>query len=152
MTGYYESPVGVIAYEYQNDMLIKMGFVAHKKNDIINPTIHEQLHAYFSGSLKVFQIDLELHTYTPFQQDVFHALLRIPYGTTKSYKDIAKMIGRPFAYRAVGQACKKNPIAIIVPCHRVIGSDKQLTGYRGKTHIDQKKKLLNLEKQYVQFK
>lgn len=81
---------------------------------------------------------------TPFQEKVWQELLKIPYGKTKTYKEIASAIGHPNAYRAVGQACKKNPLPIIIPCHRVIGSNGNLGGYsRGKK---MKMRLLEMEK------
>ncbi len=82
---------------------------------------------------------------TPFQRDVWEAMLKIPYGQTKSYQEIAMMINRPKALRAVGQACKRNPIGIIVPCHRVIGKDGSMTGYSGKEYVGLKRKLLDHE-------
>lgn len=81
---------------------------------------------------------------TIFQRKVWHKIMKIPYGKTKTYKQIAIAIGHPHSYRAVGQACKKNPIPIIIPCHRVVGSNGSLGGYsRG---IGAKKYLLRLEK------
>ncbi len=81
---------------------------------------------------------------TPFQRSVWHALCEIPYGETRSYKDIAARIGKPLAARAVGQANNRNPVMIIVPCHRVIGSGGELTGYASGVYV--KKFLLELEK------
>jgi O-6-methylguanine DNA methyltransferase len=86
---------------------------------------------------------------TPFQKEVWQAMLEIPFGKTMSYLEIAKKINRPKAVRAVGQACKRNPIGIVVPCHRVIGSDGSLTGYSGKNFIHVKQKLLDHERRYV---
>ncbi len=82
---------------------------------------------------------------TPFEKHVWDRLREIPYGKTKSYAEIAKEVGSPKACRAVGQACKKNPIGIVVPCHRVIGKDGSMTGYSGKEFVDLKKKLLEHE-------
>ena len=89
-----------------------------------------QLDAYFEGSLKTFDLPLRLFG-TPFQMAVWNALKTIPYGETRSYGDIARAIGHPKAYRAVGMANHRNPVAIVIPCHRVIGSDGALTGYGG---------------------
>lgn len=89
-----------------------------------------QLDAYFEGSLKTFDLPLRLSG-TPFQMAVWNALKTIPYGETRSYGDIARVIGHPKAYRAVGMANHRNPVAIVIPCHRVIGSDGTLTGYGG---------------------
>ena len=101
-----------------------------------------QLDAYFAGELTTFEVDLHLGG-TQFQRRVWAALQTIPYGETRSYGDIARQIGSPTASRAVGMANGRNPISIIVPCHRVIGSAGQLTGYGG--GIDRKRRLLELE-------
>jgi len=102
----------------------------------------QQLAAYFRGDLRQFTCKLDLIG-TEFQKDCWQALLRIPYGKTRSYADIAREIGRPHAFRAVGQANHDNPIAIIVPCHRVVGANGTLTGYGG--GLNTKEKLLRLE-------
>lgn len=101
-----------------------------------------QLEEYFAGKREQFQVQLAARG-TPFQQEVWQALQRIPYGTTCSYGDLAHEIGRPRAVRAVGTANGANPIAIIVPCHRVIGSNGTLTGYAG--GVERKQLLLELE-------
>lgn len=90
----------------------------------------DELQRYFAGERITFSCPLDLHG-TPFQLAVWQALCTIPYGETRSYADIARLIGRPTAYRAVGAANGANPVAIIVPCHRVIGSSGALTGYGG---------------------
>ena len=102
-----------------------------------------QLDAYFAGELTDFDVELDLRG-TEFQQRVWKALLTIPYGETRSYGEIAEQIGAPGAARAVGLANGRNPIAVIVPCHRVIGASGQLTGYGG--GLDRKQTLLELEK------
>ena len=89
-----------------------------------------QLREYFDGKRKSFDLPLSYHG-TPFQMEDWEALLTIPYGETRSYKQIAEQIGRPRAYRAVGMANHRNPISIIVPCHRVIGHNGSLVGYGG---------------------
>jgi len=89
-----------------------------------------QLTAYFDGTLKEFDVPLAMRG-TPFQLRVWEELVRIPYGTTMSYGELARRVGNPNASRAVGLANGRNPISIIVPCHRVIGSDGKLTGYGG---------------------
>ena len=150
MIGYYQSPIGIIQYTYEKNVVFSMGFVDQIDNELKNDWINQQLKDYFQGKRQTFDVSVDFHQYTPFQQDVFKALLSIPYGTTKTYLDIAKMIKRPKAYRAVGQACKKNPVGIIIPCHRVIGSQKQLTGYHGKSQIHLKKKLLAHEKNVIE--
>lgn len=102
-----------------------------------------QLGAYFAGELTSFDVDLEL-VGTEFQRRVWAALQTIPYGETRSYGEIAAQIDAPGASRAVGLANGRNPIGIIVPCHRVIGSSGSLTGYGG--GLDRKRALLELEK------
>lgn len=102
----------------------------------------EQLDAYFAGEATSFDLDLA-PSGTPFQLEVWRALTRIPYGTTWSYGELAAAIGRPSAARAVGAANGRNPISIIVPCHRVIGASGNLTGYGG--GLDRKSLLLDLE-------
>lgn len=101
-----------------------------------------QLQAYFTGELKEFTVQLRLHG-TPFQQTVWDQLRRIPYGETRSYGDLADALGNPGASRAVGLANGKNPIGIIVPCHRVVGANGSLTGYGG--GLDRKQRLLDFE-------
>ena len=103
----------------------------------------DQLDAYFAGELTDFDLELDLRG-TDFQQRVWKALLTIPYGETRSYGEIAEQIGAPGSARAVGLANGRNPIAIIVPCHRVIGASGSLTGYGG--GLERKQTLLELEK------
>lgn len=105
----------------------------------------EQLGAYFAGKLKKFDLKLAPEG-TPFQLNVWQALQDIPYGHTISYGELARRIGRPKACRAVGGANARNPLAIVVPCHRVIGSDGGLTGFGG--GLETKKALLALEQKY----
>lgn len=106
-------------------------------------TANEQLQAYFAGHLRQFDLPLDLRGGTAFQQAVWHALLRIPVGETTSYGEISRRISKPLAIRAVGTAIGRNPISIIVPCHRVVGADGSLTGYAG--GLDRKLALLQLE-------
>jgi len=101
-----------------------------------------QLAGYFSGQRRHFDLPLDLHG-TPFQRSVWLALLRIASGQTQSYGDIARAVGSVKAVRAVGAAVGRNPISVIVPCHRVMGSDGSLTGYAG--GLDRKRALLSLE-------
>jgi methylated-DNA-[protein]-cysteine S-methyltransferase len=102
-----------------------------------------QLNEYFSGKRKKFSLALEMRG-TPFQKDVWEALLAIPFGETRSYGQLAKQLGNPRATRAVGAANGRNPVSIIVPCHRVIGSSGKLTGFAGGLAV--KAQLLNLER------
>ena len=101
-----------------------------------------QLKAYFSGKLRAFDLPLAAEG-TDFQRRVWKALFKVPYGTTANYGDIARSVGNPAAARAVGLANGRNPIAIIVPCHRIIGSSGKLVGYGGGLH--NKQALLKLE-------
>ncbi len=102
----------------------------------------EQLEEYFLGQRRKFNFALDLRG-TEFQLACWHALLKIPYGETRTYADIARAVGRPQGFRAVGMANNRNPIAIVVPCHRVIASDGTLCGYGGGLGV--KRKLLELE-------
>lgn len=116
--------------------------IKEKKNEF-SENIILQLNEYFSGVRKSFDLKLNL-TGTNFQKKVWEALGNIPYGETKSYKEIAIEVGSPKAFRAVGSANNKNPIPIIIPCHRVIGKNGKLVGFAGGLHL--KEKLLELEK------
>jgi len=111
-----------------------------------NPILQEavkQLTAYFAGHQTGFDLPLDLSAGSPFQQAVWRALLEIPHGSTTSYGALSASMGRPSAVRAVGGAIGRNPITIVVPCHRVIGSTGSLTGYAG--GLDRKIALLQLE-------
>ena len=108
----------------------------------------KQLDEYFKGERQIFSVKLNPQG-TLFQQEVWKALLEIPYGETRSYKQVAERVGNPKASRAVGMANNRNPIFIIIPCHRVIGSTGKLVGYGG--GIDVKEKLLNLEYEHSIF-
>jgi methylated-DNA-[protein]-cysteine S-methyltransferase len=101
-----------------------------KRNVKLFKTAHEQLDAYFAGDLHTFELPLAAAG-TVFQQQVWQGLMDIPFGQTESYGTLAKRIGKPTASRAVGMANGRNPISIIVPCHRVIGANGSLTGYGG---------------------
>lgn len=117
--------------------------IIRKDNGKYLKQILYELDSYFRGIPTTFANKLDLRG-TVFEKRVWGALLKIPYGNTASYRDIAEMIGNPKAYRAIGTACGRNPIPIIIPCHRVIGSDGSLGGYSGGIEI--KKKLLKLER------
>lgn len=103
----------------------------------------EQLDAYFAGERTDFNVELGLHG-TPFQQRVWQSLQDIPYGETRTYGELAEILGKPGASRAVGLANGKNPVSIIVPCHRVIGANGSLTGYGG--GLERKRWLLGFER------
>ncbi|MFJ9584251.1 methylated-DNA--[protein]-cysteine S-methyltransferase [Streptomyces acidicola] len=113
------------------------------RDDTLFGEAEDQLKAYFASELKEFTLELRLHG-TPFQRGVWEQLTRIPYGETRSYGDLADALGNPGASRAVGLANGKNPVGIIVPCHRVVGSDGSLTGYGG--GLERKQRLLDFER------
>ncbi|MFE7855034.1 methylated-DNA--[protein]-cysteine S-methyltransferase [Streptomyces sp. NPDC057403] len=113
------------------------------RDDSLLGEAKDQLDAYFSRELKEFTLELHLHG-TPFQRTVWDQLRRIPYGETRSYGELADALGSPGASRAVGLANGKNPIGIIVPCHRVVGADGSLTGYGG--GLPRKRRLLDFER------
>jgi methylated-DNA-[protein]-cysteine S-methyltransferase len=113
-------------------------------DDAANLEATEQLRGYFDGKRTQFDLLLDVSG-TPFQLAVWSELRKIPYGSTCSYIDIARSLGKPGAARAVGIANHENPIAIVIPCHRVVGSNGSLTGYAGGLHL--KKQLLGIETQ-----
>lgn len=113
-----------------------------QQDDVALSDIKKQLNEYFAGKRTTFDCELDLQG-TPFQKLVWNALLQIPYGEVQSYKEVAQAIGSPKAVRAVGGANNRNPLPIIVPCHRVVGSNGALVGYGGGLSI--KEKLLELE-------
>ncbi|GGY14765.1 methylated-DNA--[protein]-cysteine S-methyltransferase [Streptomyces djakartensis] len=113
------------------------------RDDTLFGAAEEQLNAYFAGELKEFTLELRL-TGTPFQRTVWDQLRRIPYGETRTYGELATALGTPTASRAVGLAGGRNPIGVIVPCHRVIGANGGLTGYGG--GLDRKRRLLDFER------
>lgn len=133
--GYYKSPIGIIEIKAVDDLIISVEFAnddSYKVNE--NSKILEkalkQLDLYFKGDLKAFDVNMFLDG-TEFQKKVWNELTKIPYGEIVTYKDIAKSIGNEKAVRAVGNANNKNKIPIIIPCHRVIGSNGKLIGYAG---------------------
>ncbi|GGL81168.1 methylated-DNA--protein-cysteine methyltransferase [Streptomyces fumigatiscleroticus] len=114
-----------------------------ERDDSILGEAAEQLRAYFQGELREFTVELRLAG-TPFQRSVWDRLRKIPYGETRTYGQLADDLGTPTASRAVGLANGKNPVGIIVPCHRVVGADGSLTGYGG--GLDRKRRLLEFER------
>src|SRR5262245_416049 len=107
-----------------------------------NQVFISQLEEYFEGRRTAFDFPLDIEG-TPFQMAVWKELQKIPYGSTRSYGEIAKALGKPGAARAVGMANHDNPVAVVIPCHRVLGSNGSLTGYAGGLHV--KQRLLSLE-------
>ena len=147
---FYESDIGTIGITERDGRITNV----YITNDELpqdmqlneTPLLKEavkQLKGYLAGELKEFSLPLE-PSGTDFMKQVWSALCEIPYGETASYKDIAEKVGKPKAARAVGLANNRNPIPIFIPCHRVIGANGSLTGYRG--GLEMKKKLLDLEK------
>lgn len=151
---YYNSPLGKIKIEEKDNYIVGIGFVMD--NDIISEEINMerengiitrckiQLDEYFNGYRRDFDLEIKFLRGTDFQKNVWNELRKIPYGETISYKELAERIGNPKACRAVGGANNKNPIGIIVPCHRVIGANGKMIGYA--EGIDKKEFLLKLEK------
>lgn len=143
---YYKTPIGNICIEAKDGFITALYTCDHEVDiteecDVIN-NAYKQLLEYFDGSRKEFDIPIKL-VGTEFQLKVWNELKNIPYGETRSYGDIAKYINNPKASRAIGGANNKNPIMIIVPCHRVIGVNGKLVGFGA--GLDVKKYLLHLE-------
>jgi methylated-DNA-[protein]-cysteine S-methyltransferase len=147
-----DSPIGLLTLAGRDDVLTNLRMVDQtyepkrtgwSENPRAFTGIVDQLEAYFAGELTDFELELDLQG-TEFQRRVWQALLAIPFGETRSYGEIAEQIGAAGAARAVGLANGHNPIAIIVPCHRVIGASGGLTGYGG--GLDRKRSLLALER------
>jgi len=133
---WYNTQLGWIQICSMDGVLTSMHFIKEKEVEgegertLLTDEAYRQLEAYFMGQRKKFTLPLKLLG-TPFQQKVWKALCTIPYGETRSYKQIAELINQPKAARAIGSANHNNPIAVIVPCHRVIGANGSLTGYAG---------------------
>ena len=131
---YYHSPVGWLQLVATEHAISGVAFVSNPGESVgTSPVLdlcQQQLEAYFDGTLTKFSVPLRLEG-TPFQRRVWEALQTIPFGATWSYSELAQRVGNPKACRAVGGANHRNPIAILVPCHRVIGSSGALTGYAG---------------------
>ncbi len=132
--GYLESPIGLVEIVGTREAIIGLHFVDQRRPDAKTSLIVEeavrQVRGYFASTRRDFQLALQLAG-TDFQSAVWAHLLTIRYGETASYGEVARAIGRPRAVRAVGAANGRNPVAIIVPCHRILGSDGRLTGYGG---------------------
>lgn len=146
----YETKIGKVGIRDNGHCITELYFIKDSDTDLLTiketPLIKEaarQLQEYFDGYRKDFDLPLDPKG-TLFQKNVWKALETIPYGETRSYKQIAEKVGSPKGYRAVGMANNKNPISIIIPCHRVIGANGKMVGYGGGLGI--KEYLLNLEK------
>lgn len=146
---YYKSPIGILKISIENNFIISINIVNEYKENIYKNTyfneIERQLDEYFLGRRKEFNLNILMRG-SEFQKQVWLELQKIPYGSTKSYKNIAEKIGKSKSQRAVGQACNKNNILIIIPCHRVISKNGDLNGFS--CGLDIKEKLLSLEKMY----
>lgn len=142
----YNTIIGPIEIVEEDGYIVRLDFSIDEKIDTEETSLiketYKQIEEYLLGNRKKFIVPIKLKG-TEFQKKVWNALLEIPYGETMSYKKIAEKIGNPKACRAVGMANHNNPIAIIVPCHRVIGSNRKLVGYAG--GLDIKQKLLEIE-------
>lgn len=146
-TTYYNSPVGLLEISGETDYITHIRPAKAKGNEtpgwVLGKQCVQQLEEYFTKKRTQFNLALQPQG-TEFQQAVWQALLQIPYGKSISYGELAKAIGNPKACRAVGGANNRNPIPIIIPCHRVLGANGSLTGYA--LGLDMKEFLLNLEK------
>ena len=141
----FQSPIGPLYIAEENGAITHLVFSPLPGESGTSPLLEqskEQLTAYFNGSLQQFDLPLAPKG-TPFQQRVWQALQTIPYGQTWSYKALAEAAQSPRGFRAVGLANNRNPISILIPCHRVVGISGSLTGYGG--GLDKKAFLLNLE-------
>ncbi len=125
-----------------SDNLISVEFSVNNAQSPVFEQAVVELKEYFSGTRRSFDLPLSVHS-TPFEQRVWSQLHKIPFGQTATYGEIARSIGNPHAAEAVGNACRHNPVLIIIPCHRVIGANNRLTGYRAGLEI--KRRLLALE-------
>ena len=147
-----DSPLGPLTLRADDGVLTGLYLPEHRRgpapgtlgprDDAALPAVREQLAAYFAGERTAFDVPLELRG-TAFQQRVWAALRAIPYGQTWTYGELAARIGAPAASRAVGLANGRNPVSIVVPCHRVVGASGSLTGYAG--GVERKRALLDLE-------
>lgn len=154
---YLDTPIGELLLAGEDEALAMIGFPKGSMRREPEPdwifnekplaNARKQLQEYFAGERREFDLPLKLSG-TEFQVSVLEALLAIPYGETTSYGEIARRIGRPKAVRAVGAANGRNPLPIVVPCHRVIGSTGDLTGFGG--GLDTKEALLRLEAEHTQ--
>ncbi|MEN9638953.1 MAG: hypothetical protein RLZZ262_821 [Bacteroidota bacterium] len=148
---YYSSPIGLIKLEAVEGQIIALRFADMLEDDacqehLLGPLL-QQLHLYFKGTPVHFTLSLQPKG-TPFQQAVWNILATIPHGRTRSYEEVAIAMGDRKKIRAVANAISKNPLPILIPCHRVVGKHGDLTGYLG--GIWRKQHLLDLEKSHIQ--
>ncbi|HLF63315.1 MAG TPA: methylated-DNA--[protein]-cysteine S-methyltransferase [Saprospiraceae bacterium] len=146
---YYSSPLGFLEVVCTEIGISEINFVDNPRSETSDdppPALRDcltQLDEYFAGRRRRFEVPLDLSRGTDFHREVWRLVQAIPYGRTRSYSTIAETLGRPHASRAVGQANGRNPIPIIIPCHRVIGKDGGLTGYA--YGLEMKEALLAIE-------
>jgi methylated-DNA-[protein]-cysteine S-methyltransferase len=146
---YFSSPLGLLEIVCTDIGISEINFVERPRiepTEVLPATLRDclaQLEEYFNGKRRKFVLVLDLSHGTDFYRDVWHLVQAIPYGRTRSYSTIAETLGKPHASRAVGQANGRNPIPIIIPCHRVIGKDGGLTGYA--YGLEMKEALLAIE-------
>lgn len=145
---YYDSPIGILEYRTENNQLISLKKTEEKlysssKENLFSMRVNDELKKYFHKELKRFSLEINPQG-TIFQKRVWSELIKIPYGECLSYEDIAEKLGNKNLCRAVGQACRKNPVLIVIPCHRVIGKNNTLTGFAA--GLECKKYLIDLEK------
>lgn len=141
----YDSPFGPFAIGYEGENIVSIccgGTASSHMPSPVSDLANLQLQEYFARRRTTFDLPL-LPSGTPFQRAVWRAMAEIPYGEVRTYGQIAAAIGKPGACRAVGQAANRNPIWIVIPCHRVVGSNNRLTGYAG--GLPMKQALLDLE-------
>ncbi|MFW5976419.1 MAG: methylated-DNA--[protein]-cysteine S-methyltransferase [Bacillota bacterium] len=161
-SSYYPSPIGILKISFTANNINNISFVkeiddinedccngiffkSKKVRDLYN-LIYDQLNEYFTGKRKIFNLPQNING-TKFEVEVWNYLKSIPYGEIRTYKEVAKAIGHPGAARAVGNAAHKNPLIIIIPCHRVVSSHGKLSGY--KSGLRRKKWLLKHENKYI---
>lgn len=144
--GYYKSPIGNLRIVVDESSLVALDFNEDEKKQSDEhgyiKEIKSQLDEYFKGTRELFDLNIKING-TDFQNKVWNELTKIPYGETISYKELATRIGNDKACRAVGNANNKNKISIVIPCHRVVGSNKKLVGYAG--GLEKKEWLINHE-------
>jgi len=151
----FQSPLGILSLVFSGKTLVKIVFerthgiepISPISPDRVSHSLKMQLGEYFKGNLREFTQEVVLLQGTDFDKKVWLALKEIPYGETRSYRWLAERIGNPKAVRAVGQALGRNPIPIILPCHRIIESNGSIGGYSGGINI--KRRLLDLEYYYT---
>lgn len=142
-----DSPIGTLTIVFSGGKLT--GIASRRppgaKPGKMPPAVRRQLEDYFSGSLREFSVEIALSCGTEFEKTVWLAISEVPYGETRTYKWLAGRIGKPGACRAVGRALAKNPIPIVLPCHRIIESDGHIGGYSCEGGVDLKRRLLDME-------